>query len=430
MPRQLQNRTLQVLVLVSLRRTTAFHIQSVPRVSAAAFECDTHYYQEHSPTKEAYSRKDLLYETPVLVENALSLDQCEVICDQLMGSGDDLMVTVQRRTKDNSSERTNENRGNQPITRLYECNLRQAIGLMMQSKPDDCFFCFSEGLLDENGADMQETISVLDSTKENLFKRNNNKHDDDLFQYFPPEIKPSDCVILAGEGATSTFHRDPFSWTGTSLCLEGSKLWRFVVPPGAQRVIPSSKGESGVSSIDDILKSYRLQSSAWNRGSSDEDGEESVPLSAGWQSDFTLYDTRSSSILSAREWSDLEEDSKLEAMIDIALSTDTLTPSPELHKDQDLSIWTVVQNPGDLLVIPAFWWHQTYALEPSLAIASQRCGLSRDTARVINHILETSGANTRGKETKKTELLKNDTFLGQDPEQILSDLFDQLAIEY
>ena len=428
MTRQLHIRILLVIAFLSVKKTIAFHVQSVPRVDAAAFECDTHYYHEHSPTKEVFSPRDLLYETPVLVENALSLEKCEEICDQLMESSDDLKVTVQRRTKDTYSERSKEKQEKQQETRLYECNLSQAISLMMQSKPDDCFFSFSEGLLDEDCVDMQEKISILDSTKENLFKKNDNNCDEDLFQYFPPEIKPSDCVILAGEGATSTFHRDPFSWTGTSLCLEGSKIWRFIVPPGAQHLIPSSNGESGVSIIDEILNSYRLQSSAWNRGSPDAGITESVPLSAGWQSDFSLFDSRSSNIPSAKEWAYLEEDSKLEAMTNIALSTELLTPSLELNNDDNLSIWTVVQNPGDLLIIPAFWWHQTYALEPSLAIASQRCGLSRDTARVINHILETSGANTRRKE--KTELLKNDTFAGQDPSKILADLFDQLATEH
>jgi hypothetical protein len=297
---------------------------------------------------------------------------------------------------------------------------------MMRSKPDDCFFCFSEGLLNEKGGEIEDTISILDSAKENLFTRGNNEKGDDLFQYFPSDVKPSDCVILAGEGATSTLHRDPFSWTGTSLCIEGSKIWRFIAPPGAQSVIPGSKGDSGVSRIDDILKSYRLQSSAWTKGSS-EDNEELVPLSAGWQSDFSLYDSKSSSLRSAREWSDLEKDWKLEAMTSIALSAEALTPSPQLTNNQNLSIWTVVQNPGELLVIPAFWWHQTYALEPSLAVASQRCGLSRDTSRVIHHILDTSGANQRSKEM--STLLKKDSFVDEDPDLILLDLFDRLAFK-
>jgi hypothetical protein len=403
-----------IAILVAFTVASALQIQSVPRVKI--FDSDKHYYHEHSPTGEASSPRDLFYETPVLVENVLPLDKCEAICDRLMMSGEDLRVTVQRKTK-----RSDGN--DQPTTRLYECKLSRAIDLMMQSKPDDCFFCFSEGLLDGNGDAMHETIALLTSVRENLFTGNKKAKDHDLFDYFPPEVKPSDCVILAGEGATSTLHRDPFSWTGTSLCLEGSKIWRFVPPPGLQRVITGSNGKSSVSEVDNLMKSYRLPSSAWNRG---ESGDNEVTISAGWQSDFSLYALKSPGIRSAREWSEEECGSKLEDMTSIAMSTDLLAPSPDIKNNENISIWTVVQNPGDLLVIPAFWWHQTYALEPSLAIASQRCGLHRDTARVIEHILETSGTNE--KVAEQSVLLNKHSFADQDPELIVSALFDQLSI--
>lgn len=35
--------------------------------------------------------------------------------------------------------------------------------------------------------------------------------------------------------------------------------------------------------------------------------------------------------------------------------------------------------------------HQTYALEASIAIASQRCGTIRDAPRLVRHVLEMTG---------------------------------------
>ena len=151
--------------------------------------------------------------------------------------------------------------------------------------------------------------------------------------------------------------------------------------------------DSGVDSVDKALLSYRLPSVAW---------DDDVYLSAGWQSNLSLYEFREKAVPSARYLADLEEKNateKLKKLHEVASSMDLLTPSENfpifLDNDETIctTIWTAVQKPGDILIIPAFWWHQTYALEPSLAIASQRSGLKRDTKRVIRHILDTFGHN-------------------------------------
>lgn len=150
------------------------------------------------------------------------------------------------------------------------------------------------------------------------------------------------------------------------------------------------KESSGVAYVDHALQSYRLPSVAW---------DDDTFLSAGWQSDLNLYALRSHDILRARELARMEEEEgpneKLEYANSVAHNLELLSPCSDFPvqfgNGSPVTIWTVVQKPGDLLVIPAFWWHQTYAPEPSVAIASQRAGMERDTARVIRHVLETVG---------------------------------------
>jgi len=223
-------------------------------------------------------------------------------------------------------------------------------------------------------------------------------------------------------------HRDPFTWTGTSICLEGTKIWRFIAPPGAFKASNNKKNQSnsGVHFVDDALESYRLPSVAW---------DDDVYLSSGWQSDMSLYSSRSDAVPSAEEFALLEEtnpDKKNDHMNDIAVSLDQLTPTIDFppHFDDDenspLTIYTVVQKPGDMLVIPAYWWHQTYALEPSVAIASQRSGSERDTKRVISHIFETIGLDKDKELPTVLKQLMNDTYVGTQ-EQISNALFEVLS---
>lgn len=219
------------------------------------------------------------------------------------------------------------------------------------------------------------------------------------FDFFPNDAKPSDAIILAGTGSTSTLHRDPFEWTGTSLCLEGTKIWRFIYPP--------SKPQGGVSVIDDALNSYRLDSVAW------EEDADSTVLSAGWQSDLSLYHSIEGKFPTAFEWMNREEENPVLFREELKENISMISPSPDsldaLNRisgiTNDPTFATAIQQTGDLLIIPAHCWHQTYAPVPSIAIASQRCSANVDGANVVQHIISLSK-----NKSELPELLKQNKF--------------------
>jgi len=197
------------------------------------------------------------------------------------------------------------------------------------------------------------------------------------------------------------------------MCLEGTKLWRFIDPN-------ADAAMGGVGKIDDLLHAYRLPSVAWD----DDDGNDGagITLSAGWQSDFSLFSNRCGSVPSARSLSEDEEE-RLDKLHSISMDRRLLRPSDE--KLDRLHCWTALQKPGDLLLIPAHWWHQTYALEPSLAVASQRCNSKLDAPRVLRHIL----AATNTWEKAPESLLREDYSefrQKEDVTQVVSTLFDHL----
>ena len=219
------------------------------------------------------------------------------------------------------------------------------------------------------------------------------------FDFFPIDVKPSDAIILAGAGSTSTLHRDPFEWTGTSLCLEGTKIWRFIYPP--------SKSQGGVSVVDDKLNSYRLDSVAW------EEDTDSTVLSAGWQSDLSLYNSIKGNFPTAFEWMKREEEDPTLFREELKEKISMVSPSPDsldaLDRISDITnkptFATAIQQTGDLLIIPCHCWHQTYAPVPSMAIASQRCSANVDGANVVQHILSLSK-----NKSELPELLKQNKF--------------------
>ncbi len=390
-----------------------------------------------------------IYKSPVLISGMCSPETVGSLAEELMDAYGGEIVQMQRKLKyeedekaDNAATRsesksrrnaTNESKTKNPryatTTEIYDIPLNESIDYMMESHHMDSFFAFCEGLL-QNPTTTTTITKATTKTEQSKAKNTSKNPSDDLscklrnireapfpnqenwFDYFPRSIQPTDALILAGAGATSTLHRDPFEWTGTSFCLEGTKIWRFVIPPLEEE----EEGGGGVSVVDDTFHSYRLDSIAW------EDGEkgESIVLSAGWQSDMTLFESIQDGFPTAFEWATMEENSREEfsqKMEEVATSIMSISPSAEAvdalnaiwkNKRMDASsigsstetevlFHTAIQQPGDLLIIPAHCWHQTYAPVPSIAVASQRCSANIDGANVVRHVLKLAAMSNHEK---------------------------------
>mmetsp|Transcript_6315 Transcript_6315/g.14022 ORF Transcript_6315/g.14022 Transcript_6315/m.14022 type:complete len:702 (-) Transcript_6315:60-2165(-) len=324
---------------------------------------------------------------PVLIKDIASPDEIESLADQLIGTLGEEIVQMQRKVKEETNYTT--------TTEIYDVSLQESIDYMMDSNHFDSYFTFCEGLLPSSPSETMQTLAVkLEKIRDAPY------HDqENWFEYFPTSIKPTDAIIMAGTGATSTLHRDPFEWTGTSLCLEGTKIWRFILPP-----------EGGVKLVDEALRSYRLDSIAWENQQND---EKPIVLSAGWQSDMTLYESISDDFPDAFEWMQLEEEDSKKFQREnenAGVNATCLRPCAALdniHGSSKPQFVTAIQQTGDLLLIPAHCWHQTYAPVPSVAVASQRCGAKVDAASVIGHILKLTRSE---EEANIPDILKRDEY--------------------
>ena len=346
-----------------------------------------------SPFVPRVSLEDFLaspvYGTPTLIKDIVSSDQVETIAEELMARLGDADVQMQRKIRSAGS-------GGDDITEIYDITLLQAAEYMMESCHDDSFFTFCEGLLDEKSddGDSNALSSRLGMIREAPFDVGEN-----WFDYFPPSIRPTDALVLAGEGSCSTLHRDPFEWTGTSFCLEGSKIWRFIIPPTTR----NDEEGGGVGEVDDALESYRLDSIAWTTtdttnskemAADEEEKRDALILSRGWQSDLHLYFSRAEEVLSALELSELEEDNMEAYVMEIeAMGADTSLLVPDerisdfLHNHK-FNFSTAIQQAGDLLIIPSHWWHQVQHILESLSNTTNTC--SDGSPLEISEILKKS----------------------------------------
>mmetsp|Transcript_21178 Transcript_21178/g.31150 ORF Transcript_21178/g.31150 Transcript_21178/m.31150 type:complete len:575 (+) Transcript_21178:103-1827(+) len=449
------------------------------------------------------STKSKSFKTPVLITDIVSPNETERIAWTLLRCLSNEYVTVQRQQRkgrdhqknvDKSKNNDGDNHDDSIInddndkdeTALYDMSLEEAIDEIMDSSHEDAAFAFCEGLLStslslsssesQNHPHIEKIAKELSWIRDSPFiisSSSSSQEEEDMykenwFDYFPSGTI-SDAVVLAGEGATSTLHRDPFEWTGTSFCLEGSKVWRFILPAASAN--SDDDDDDGVENVDKALKHYRLNSVAWGDDNKDDDendekNPEATTLSAGWQSDMSLYKQRSNQVPTAKQLDELfsnDAEAHRRTLELIGVNTTLLEPSEDTldalgslmklrqekstsndennHNEQEgnkdsVPFVTSIQQAGELLLIPAHCWHQTYALEPSISIASQRCTAEIDGRSVIQHILKkvhNQLQEQHGEEEKEEtdvtipEILQRKSYKEGEGEKVVGALFEYIS---
>jgi len=304
------------------------------------------------------------FTTPTLIKKAVNLPECKSWCSNFIKSSSHLTIDYQIQQPSDTIAATSTL--DDFITRA-----------MYQSTPKRAFYFFHEGLLDQPPPPSHGAFSERRS----------------WFDHFPGDAKPTDALVIAGQGSRSTLHRDPFDWIGTSVLLEGAKIWRFIIPHDS----------TPLDDLGDSLNSYRLPS-AWNDQN----------LSFGTQSDLTLFDIPNSHIPPVAEIVvHGTRDSRERYYNDHIL----LPPPSSLGK---YTFKTIIQHPGDLIIIPPGFWHQTYHAEPSFAVASQHAD-RLSIQPVFDHILKASSIPNLNPILNCPDARKNTT-----PQQAVDLLFEHL----
>lgn len=308
----------------------------------------------------------------------------------------------------------------------YECYMEDFVGAMIESTHAASFYFMDEQMLNRVAPDRVHELRF----PSRLFGKN-------YFNYFPSLVRPKMALIMGGLGSRSFLHADPYEWVGTNYLFEGRKLWTFI-PPDKEEEEPLTENSGGGTTMwaardprppDEVeqRRGYPTASHVFNFRRQSPDAWGGIfNLSAGWVSEVDLFalgdaDGQSSlnqvlldtQLYAADDGGDGEGASKAEsaapekglasmedpsdAVIGSALLRGSdlgqvpLFRSGVVHVDECdrrtlEGAVQIVQEEGDMLLIPPRWWHQVYNLQPSIAVASQYMNeYSKD--RVIDHML-------------------------------------------
>lgn len=282
-----------------------------------------------------------------------------------------------RRSRAKAKIHSGRGRGSQSHLSSYECTLKEYINEVVEhSNHEDNVYMMNEDIL--------KALKFPNSAE--LFKLPEHLFGIDYFKYFPENIRPKVALIIGGEGARSFLHVDPYEWCGWNYLLEGRKLWTFLPP------------ETPLS----VLNAYAHAPDAWGK----------QQLSTGWVSTIDLYKQKVSSGhsrlktatatgslggLNAFFRKSLQDMNTTHPNWNVPIfSSGNAGFESSSHNSSDNNVWMqgamqIIQEEGDLVLIPPNHWHQVYHLQPSIGIASQYFN-ELGKARVFSHILSFSTA--------------------------------------
>jgi hypothetical protein len=300
---------------------------------------------------------------PIVVESVIDIDTCEQWMQHMATRSRNEIV---RLLADNGSD-------DETIT------LKLAMD-MAATQSTHARGIFSSSLTKDGSSCSTDQLGWYD-VQEDLFR------DVDWFPYFAYYTTVSDALLVAGNGGTSelTCH----TWTTTYTCLDGNVLWR-VLPPEC--------------TDDALLRPQPSTPTVW--GNHD--------ISVSCTSTRNLFAFRHNDV--PDNWSEWTEEEQWYEMQDVAEGSERLLP----NVDVEGLYYSTVLTPGDCLVVPPGWWHQSYALEPTMSISSLRCGTMLDAPNVVQTLL--SGM------ADVPESLRRNEFVDDEDEivQVIKTLFDFL----
>lgn len=383
-----------------MNRRRSLHRPTLALLLVAATDA---FYMHRVPKHEFVQKPSDYEEVPVVVEQALTSKETDQWLHKILSHTKDEDVVV-RFEKDQSQT-------TMPLQKATELAVQRS--------------CHEEPIYVESSGKTSSPMFTqevpLDQLRDSLFENEHTEGDDtlDWFAAVRQYAKVHDTLVVAGAGSTSPALQC-HAYSRVQLCIDGSQLIRILPPLGMQP--------------NDVLRDWASPNymEAW----------QGFPVSNGYRANpcHDLFAFRHRDVsweLEQMNLSGSKTETKHSNRYDQffqhwAEDPDVLHPNfevmgsnPQASIQNHHDLWhSTVLLPGDMLVIPPGWWYQTYNVEPSVTLNTQRMGGSKMASQFILHALETSGVD------RMLRLNKDAHHNMEDALTIISGLFEVLDEHY